>query len=80
MQNSPICWFSGCKRLTKNQWWWVRLVNGNIILPYKDKTGKNTVIEDVEDEVDKIPDSYFFKAAARVFDKLDNEKSGILPF
>ena len=55
-------------------------MNGNNIFPYKDKTGKKTVIEDVEDEVDEIPDSYFFKAAARVFDKLDNEKAGILPF
>ena len=33
----------------------------------------------MEDDVDEIPDSDFSKAAARVFDKIDNGKYGILP-
>ena len=48
-------------------------------MPYKDKTGEKTVIEDVEDDVDEPPDSYFYKAAAGVFDEIDNGKSGVLP-
>ena len=42
------------------------------------KTVKKTVIEDVEDDVDKLPDSDFSNAAARVFDKRDNFKAGFL--
>ena len=37
------------------------------------------MIEDVEDDVDELPDLYFSKAAARVFDKIDNGKAGVLP-
>ena len=37
------------------------------------------MIEDVEDDVDELPDLYFSKAAARVFDKIDNGKDGVLP-
>ena len=42
------------------------------------KTGKNTVIEDVEFDVDEIHDSDFSKAVVRVFDKIYNGKSGVL--
>ena len=44
----------------------------------KGKTGKKTVIEDVEDDVDELPDSDFDKAAAIVFDKIDHRKDGVL--
>ena len=37
------------------------------------------MIEGVDDDVDKFPDTYFAKAAARVFDKIDNAKDGVLP-
>ena len=37
------------------------------------------MIEDVDDDVDELPDSDFSKAAARVFDKIDNGKAGFLP-
>ena len=33
----------------------------------------------MEDDVDEIPDSDFSKSAARVFDKIDNGKAGVLP-
>ena len=36
-------------------------------------------VEDVEDDVDELPDSDFSKTAARVFDKIDNGKDGVLP-
>ena len=52
----------------------------NIPLSFKGNTGKKTVIEYVEDDVDELPDSYFSKAAARVFDKKNNGKAGFLPF
>ena len=45
----------------------------------KDKKGENTVMEDVEYDVDEITDSDFSKATARVFDKIDNGKDGVLP-
>ena len=51
----------------------------NIPLSYKGKTVKNTVIEDVKDDIDKLPDSYFPKAAAIVFDKKYNGKDSVLP-
>ena len=54
-------------------------MTGNIPSSSKGKTGKNTVIESVEDSVDKFPDSYFSKAATRVFNKIDNGKDGIIP-
>ena len=37
-----------------------------------------TVIEDVEDDIDKLPHSYFSNAVTRVYDKTDNGKSGVL--
>ena len=37
------------------------------------------MVEDVEYDVNELPDSYFSKAAARVFDKIDNGKDGFLP-
>ena len=52
---------------------------GNITSSYKVTTGKNNVIEDVEDDVDELSDSDFYKAADRVFDKIDNEKDDVLP-
>ena len=54
-------------------------MNGNIPSSYKFNTGKNTVIEDAEDDVDGLSDSYFSKAAARVFVKINNGKAGVLP-
>ena len=32
----------------------------------------------MEDEVDELPDSDFSKDAAIIFDKIDNEKDGVL--
>ena len=55
-------------------------MTGNIPSSSKGKTGEKTVIEDVEDDVYELPDSDFSKAAARVFDKIDNEKYGVLPY
>ena len=37
------------------------------------------MIEDVEDDIDEIPDSDFSKSAVRVFDKIDHVKAGVLP-
>ena len=54
-------------------------MTGNILSSSKGKTGNKTVIEDVEYDVDELPDSYFAKAAAGVFDKIDNGKAGVLP-
>ena len=51
----------------------------NIPSPYKGKTGKNTVIEDVEYGVDELPDLYFSKCTAIVFDKIYIRKAGVLP-
>ena len=39
---------------------------------------QNNVIEDTEDDVDKLPDSDFSKAAAIIFDRIDNGKSIVL--
>ena len=36
------------------------------------------MIEDVDDAVDELPDKDFFKATARVFDKIDNVKDFVL--
>ena len=53
-------------------------MTGNIPSSSKGKTGKNTVIEYVRDDIDELPDSYFSKASARVFDETYHRKSGIL--
>ena len=37
------------------------------------------MIEDVEDDVDELPDSYFFKSAEISFDRIDHGKDGVLP-
>ena len=37
------------------------------------------MIQYVEDDVDELPDSDFSKAAARVFNKIENGKDGVLP-
>ena len=54
-------------------------MTGNIPLSYEENTGKNNLMEDVEDNVDEISDSDLSKAAARIFDKIDNGKDGVLP-
>ena len=53
-------------------------MTGNIKSSYKFKKGKKTAKEDAEDDVDEIPDSYFSKSTASVFDKIDNSKAGVL--
>ena len=37
------------------------------------------MIEDVENDVDELPDSDFSKAAARLFNRIYNGKAGVLP-
>ena len=37
------------------------------------------MIQYVEDDVDELPDSDFSKASARVFNKIENGKDGVLP-
>ena len=37
------------------------------------------MIEDVEDDMDELPDSDFTKAAARVVDEINNGKAVFLP-
>ena len=37
------------------------------------------MIEDVEDDVDELSGSHFAKASARIFDKIDHGKDGVLP-
>ena len=37
------------------------------------------MVEDVEDNIDELPDSDFAKAAAIIFDKIDHGKDGALP-
>ena len=54
-------------------------MTGNIPSSNNGKTGKNTVIRDVEDEVYELPDSDISKSAARVFDNIYNGKDGALP-
>ena len=54
-------------------------MTGNIPSSSKGRTGKKTVMEDVENDVDELPDSDFSKSAARVFDKIYNRKDGVLP-
>ena len=51
----------------------------NISFSSKFRTGKNNIIEYVEDDIDELPNSDLSKAAARVFDKIYNGKAGVLP-
>ena len=51
----------------------------NILSSYKGKTCENTVIEYVKDDVDELTNSDLYRAAARVFDKIDHGKVGFLP-
>ena len=37
------------------------------------------MIEDVEDDINELPDSYYSKAPTVVFDKTYNGKDGVLP-
>ena len=53
-------------------------VAGNITSSSKGKTGGKTVIEDVEYDVDELPDSDLSKSATIVFDETDNGKTGAL--
>ena len=54
-------------------------MTGKFTSPSKGKTCEKTVIEDVEDEVDELPDSIFSKSAAIVFYEIDIGKAGVLP-
>ena len=54
-------------------------VTGHIPLSSKGKTGKKTVIEDVEDDKDELPDSDFSRSTVRLFYEIDNGKAGLLP-
>ena len=54
-------------------------LTGNITSSYKGKTGKINVIEDVEYDLDDIPDSEFSKATAGLFCEIYNGKSVVLP-
>ena len=54
-------------------------MTGNIPSSYKVNTGKITAIEDVEDGLYELPDSYFSKASERVFDEIYNGKACVLP-
>ena len=54
-------------------------MTSNIPSPYKGKTVKKTVIKDVEDDIDELPDSYFSKSAERLFNKINDVKYGVLP-
>ena len=53
-------------------------MTGNITLPSKGKTGEHTVMEEVEYDVDELPDSYFSKSTTVIFDKKDNGKDGAI--
>ena len=53
-------------------------MTGNIPSSYTGNTGENNAVEDVEDNVDELPNSNFSKAAARVFDEIDHGKAGVL--
>ena len=54
-------------------------MTGNIILSSKGNTSEKTVTEDMEDDLDEIPDSDCVKAVAIAFDKMDNKKVVVLP-
>ena len=51
-------------------------VTVHILSSSKGETGKKTVIEDVEDDIDELPDSYFSRATVRLFYEIDNRKAG----
>ena len=51
----------------------------NITSSPKGNIGENTVIEDVEYDVDELHDSYFVKATTGVFYKIDYGNAGVLP-
>ena len=53
-------------------------MTGNITLSSKVNAGKNTVIENVEDDVDEHPYSDLAKYAARLFDKINIGKAEFL--
>ena len=54
-------------------------MTGHIPSSSKGKTGKKTVIEDVEDDKDELPYSDFSRAIVRLFYEIDNGKAGLLP-
>ena len=54
-------------------------MTGNIPLSYKFKTGENTVIYNVKDEVVEVSDSDVSKASATIFDQIDNGKDSVIP-
>ena len=54
-------------------------MTGHIPSSSKGKTGKKTVIEDMEDGIDELPDSDFSRATVRLFYEIDNGKAGLLP-
>ena len=49
-------------------------MTGNIHWSAEGKTGKKILIEDVEDEIDELPESYFARASVRVFGKYIMER------
>ena len=54
-------------------------VNDNIPLLSNGKKPEKTAIEDVEDDVYELPDSYSTKTATGVFGEIDIGKANILP-
>ena len=54
-------------------------VTGDIPSSSKVNTGKKTVIEYLEDEVDELPYSKFSKATAKVFGEIYHVKAVVLP-
>ena len=54
-------------------------MTGNIILSSKGNTSEKTVTEDMEDDLDELPDLDYVKSVAIVFDKMDNKKDVVLP-
>ena len=50
-------------------------MTGHIPSSSKGKTGKNTVVEDVEDDIDELTDSDFSRATVRLFYERDNGKA-----
>ena len=55
-------------------------VTGHIPPSSRGKTGKKTVIKDVEDDIDELSDSDFNRATVRLFYEIDNGKAGLLPW
>ena len=50
-------------------------MTGHIRSSSKGKTGKNTVIEDLEDDIDELPHSDFSRATVRLFYEIDNGRA-----